>query len=274
MASAKFSIEGSPFSDAGFDVGPESLTVSLQLESGLDVRTCVYQVIATSLGAPALTWPSGPGASFAPDPPSAAVPVTLPAGAHWYAIRCTVNDGQPQVLNGGQLDYSDTAKTRILGVRTPITGLRKILVVETAEYDPTRLWTSAQNQMVDALEGAAAPAGARLVPRNMSSLPQIDPPTDLTRLAVPDSLLIGFGAEEAVEDRTVYLPLAEECSGSMITVIEAYGAGQLRTIAQPGNTLLGIPTGDHYVEPNGAATYICLHPQVADAWWVMHQYIP
>lgn len=152
---AKFKIGTSPSSDRGYD-GAASQTLSFQLEASpaLDVRSCTYELLLLTKNGPALTLSSGGVAT----PPTAAVTCALPSGADVYAfaVRCQTNGGEAIILQDGTKDYSVNTFERIVVVRSTLTGLRKIIVGETLEYDPAFGWTEAINEMIDVIETLSA----------------------------------------------------------------------------------------------------------------------
>jgi len=142
MANAKFTIEGTPSADRGFDA-LSGATVQLQLEDqpSLDVYKCRYYVGKTLNGSLAPTFSGGGLAS----PPNGAVTMTLGPGVWSYEIVCEVNDGVD--INTGR-KVPAYYFSRIVAVRSIGTGTRKIIPGETTEYDPVDGWTSAVNDYV------------------------------------------------------------------------------------------------------------------------------
>jgi hypothetical protein len=153
MSDAKFTVDGSPFADGGADVA-EGATVRLQLEDSpaSDIDSCVYSVFAQSKGAPDLVLSNGGVA----DPATAEVTYVQPAGVHWYGIRCQTNGGAA-IKVAGKDDFTQNTKERIVGVRSPLLSLRKILAGESTQYEPEG-WGGAVDELVDALESVATAA--------------------------------------------------------------------------------------------------------------------
>jgi hypothetical protein len=144
---AKFKIDTSPSSDAGYDA-LESTTLDLQLEASpaLDVATCTYSVFLKTAGAPTPTLSSSGVAS----PPTSIVQLTLGAGVHSYAVMCQTNGGAAVRGPDGKDDWSVNTSIRIVSVRSTA-GLRKIIVGERLEYDPVEGWVSAINELIDSI---------------------------------------------------------------------------------------------------------------------------
>jgi hypothetical protein len=153
---AKFKIEASTSVDGGYDASA-SAVLSLQLEASpaLDVTSCVYSVPLRSSGASAPTLSSSGVAS----PPTSIITLTIGAGSHSYLIKCMTNDGAAVPGPDGKPDFTVNAHYRIVSVRTTSAGLRKIIVGETLQYDPSQGWVDAFNDLVDAVETLALASG-------------------------------------------------------------------------------------------------------------------
>lgn len=135
MASdAKFSVNADPFSNGGFDAtNGQVLTLQLEASPALDILSVTYSVVASSKGAPTLTF-SDPS----PQPPTNPITVTMPAsGVHTYLIAATVQ----------RSDGTDT-KVRAIAIRFA-NGSRKIAASETTQYDDQFGWTDAINRIAE-----------------------------------------------------------------------------------------------------------------------------
>ena len=110
---ARFTIEGSPSSAAGYDATPGG-TIDLQLEASpaLDVRSCVYSILLPTKNAPSLTLPGSGVAS----PPTAAVTMSIPSGVYSFVVRCKTNNGELVTGADGKPTASVNTFDRIVAV--------------------------------------------------------------------------------------------------------------------------------------------------------------
>lgn len=153
----------SPSTDGGCDAAiGDSLTFQLEASPALDVRSCKYEVLLPTKGAPSITLSSSGVAS----PPTAGVTSTMPSGIYSFVVRCQTNGGEPIKVNGRD-DYTINTFERVVAVRAPLSGLKKDIIGETLEYDRVFGWVGNQNDLVDVIEdltvgsitfGAAPPA--------------------------------------------------------------------------------------------------------------------
>lgn len=132
-ASAEFTIEGTPFSDGGFD-RDEGNPVDLQIaDAHVDIWKVQFSVAQLSKNAPAGSFT--PSTGIAPtvgDVVSFDPGAALVAGAPFlFRIRCIVNNGVDR--NGDGVD--EYTKDRIIAIRNSL-GLRAQLQGEQYEYDP------------------------------------------------------------------------------------------------------------------------------------------
>src|SRR5262245_20870687 len=157
MAFADFLIDGSPQSQLGFDA-TAGQTVALTLASApaLDSARVAYSVVIESLDAPAVVFDPPDGR---PATPTGVVKATLPPkGVHSYLFQCEVNEGRNA---RGELDPGFT-RQRIVAIRSPLAGLRKMLPAESTQYD-ARGWSDEQNREVDQVEEALGSIGGNIL---------------------------------------------------------------------------------------------------------------
>lgn len=150
---AEFTIEGTAFDTLGYDATHgQVLDLALEDSTGLDAPRVVYSVVATSDGAPALTFSPSSGI---PTTPTGTVTVTMPgSGAHSYNIQCQVNEGRDST---GRTNREYT-KQRIVAIKSTNLELRKLVPGETTQYSSTG-WTEEQNTAVDAIDAGAGGGG-------------------------------------------------------------------------------------------------------------------
>jgi hypothetical protein len=150
---AEFTIEGTAFDTLGYDAThSQVLDLALEDSTGLDAPRVVYSVVATSDGAPALTFSPSTGI---PTTPTGTVTVTMPgSGVHSYRIQCQVNEGRDST---GRTNREYT-KERIVAIRSTNLELRKLVPGETTQFAAVG-WTEEQNRAVDAIESGAGGGG-------------------------------------------------------------------------------------------------------------------
>lgn len=145
-STAKFTIAGDAYANLGYDA-LKNAELELQLEDqpALDVRSCVYSVVAQSLDAPNIAELGAPGSAGAsPSTPGGALEITMPTTAgHSYLIRCTINGGR----NSLGLHDATYTRERIVAIRDG-TGTRRIVPSESTQYDATNGWTEAVNDAI------------------------------------------------------------------------------------------------------------------------------
>lgn len=158
MSSAKFKIGGTAFATAGYDATAAQV-VDLQLEASpaSDITSCVYSVVQKTKGAAAPVFNPSNGVAATP---TSVVTITMPAsGFESYEVQCQTNGGAAVVGATGRLDdFSVNTKSRIIAVRGPVTGVRKIIPAESTEYSSSG-WTDAQNEEAAALESGFVGGG-------------------------------------------------------------------------------------------------------------------
>ena len=158
MADARFTINGSPSSDRGYDAdASDDLLLELEAPTA-DVYKVQFSAWdpadpdspLASKDAPALGLDPVDGVALSPND---GVLVTLPAvGVHSYTLRARINDGVEAAT--GRVVPEWTFE-RIVSVRSG-NGLRKIIPGESTQYS-ARGWADAQNEEVD--QAAAGGAG-------------------------------------------------------------------------------------------------------------------
>ena len=157
MAFADFLINGSPQSNLGFDaLAGDTLVLQLASAPALDSARVAYSVVIGSLKAPDVVFdpPNGHPAT-----PTGQVKVQLPPkGVHSYLFQCEVNEGRN---TRGELDPEFT-RQRLVGIRSPLAGLRKMLPAESTQYD-ARGWSDEQNREVDQVEEALGSIGGNVL---------------------------------------------------------------------------------------------------------------
>lgn len=152
--SARFTVDGTPSSNRGYDV-PDILTpVALQLESShADITKVQFSLVRASkaMGGDTPSFDNGGLAAPVTDP----VNVTFVdvSAACAYEIQCQVNDGQD--ASGKSIDAYTFR--RIVVVRSPILKLRPYLITERGEYDPTFGNASAFEEVIDTLDHVSDP---------------------------------------------------------------------------------------------------------------------
>jgi hypothetical protein len=150
VSKAKFIIEGTPSSDGGYDASASSsLTLRLEQLPTVGVDTCVFSCPVRTAGAPAPTFTPSSGIA---SPSSAEVELAIGAGVHSYLIKCMTNGGKAEPGADGKPDYGANVSYRIVSVRTTGTGLRKVIVGESFEYNTVEGYFAAFNEMVEKLE--------------------------------------------------------------------------------------------------------------------------
>jgi hypothetical protein len=154
---AEFTISDTEFDTLGYDAThDEVLDLALEDSTGLDAPRVVYSVVASSDGAPALTFSPSTGI---PTTPTGVVTVTMPStGVHSWRIQCQINEGRDST---GRTNREYT-KERIVAIRSSNLELRKLVPGETTQYSSTG-WTEEQNTAVDAIEAGAGGGGLTLV---------------------------------------------------------------------------------------------------------------
>lgn len=151
--SAEFTINDTAFDTLEYDATyDEVLTLQLADATGIDAARVRYFVIASSDGAPALTFSPSTGI---PTVPTGPVTVTMPAdGCHSWIIGCEINEGRD--ANGRtQREYT---KRRGVCIKSSNLELRKWCPGETTEFNVAG-WTAEQNAAVDILDAAGGGGG-------------------------------------------------------------------------------------------------------------------
>jgi hypothetical protein len=143
---AEFTINGTAFDTLEYEAEhDEVLSLTLEDAPGLDAPTVTYSVVIASDGAPALTFSPSTGI---PTTPTGTVTVTMPSsGTHSWRIQCQINNGYD---SSGRWNSTYT-KERIVSIRSPNLGIRKLVPGETTQAHVSG-WTVAQNEMVDAID--------------------------------------------------------------------------------------------------------------------------
>jgi hypothetical protein len=146
MAAADFTINGTPHGNLGYDAEhDEVLELALDAAPGLDVERVKYSIVVASLDAPELAFDPANGI---PTNPTDTVTVTMPSsGVHTYEVQCQVNEGRDAAGRTNR-DYT---RRRIVTIRSPNLGLRKLVPGETTEYSAIG-WTEEQNRAVELLD--------------------------------------------------------------------------------------------------------------------------
>lgn len=155
---ARFTIDGTPSSQGGYDVDPgDAPVLALEASSQLVGRVTfeVHSATAGSpratTGAPTLTLNNGITTGQALDAATPASTVTISAGIpasrapHLWEVRCKVNGG----TNTDGSVNPDYVFSRFIAMRTA-NGRRKIMPSERGEYDTVEAWASAFNEFVEA----------------------------------------------------------------------------------------------------------------------------
>jgi hypothetical protein len=167
---AKFTIDGDPSSNRGYDVDPGA-TPELKLEGtpNVVVRQVTFEVYdpsgstvaRCSKDAPTLTLDNGSetGQSVDAATPSSGVEISagIPAnrgGGHLWEVDCKVNGG---VDADGKVN-PDYVFSRFIALRS-VAGLRKIIPSERDEYS-IETWSEAQNEIIEYLESQTKELGA------------------------------------------------------------------------------------------------------------------
>jgi hypothetical protein len=154
---ARFTIAGvaATPSFTGYDANlGEDLFLQLEQQPPLGVSTCLFTVPFKSEGAPDPVLSN----SGVADPVSAVVTLTITStpGVYAYLVRCQTNGGAVVKDENGVDDPGRNTFERIVVVRSPVNGVRKVIVAERYEYDQAA-WVGALNEIVDAI--AAIEAG-------------------------------------------------------------------------------------------------------------------
>jgi hypothetical protein len=151
---AEFTINGTAFDTLEYEAEhDEVLSLTLEDAPGLDAPTVTYSVVLASDGAPALTFSPSTGI---PTTPTGTVTVTMPSsGTHSWRIQCQINNGYD---SSGRWNSTYT-KERIVSIRSPNLGIRKLVPGETTQAHVSG-WSVAQNEMVDAIDGGIAAVGS------------------------------------------------------------------------------------------------------------------
>jgi len=188
MAFADFLINWSPQSNLGFDaLAGDTLVLELASAPALDSARVAYSVVIGSLKAPDVVFdpPNGHPAT-----PTGQVKVLLPPkGVQSYLFQCEVNEGRNA---RGELD-PDFTRQRLVGIRSPLAGLRKMVPAESTQYD-ARGWSDEQNREVDQVEEALGSIGGNVLAGDgltkLGSTFNIEA-TDGSILVKPDSIGVG-----------------------------------------------------------------------------------
>ncbi|MEE9395195.1 MAG: hypothetical protein V3W41_22110 [Planctomycetota bacterium] len=238
MASnADFTIDGDAHANRGFDaLNSEVLTLQIEDSPALDVRTTVFSVVQKTLGAPdiaELGAVGGAGASPSPNPQDG-LDITMPAaGVQSYIIRCQINGGKD---TGGNT-IAEWTTEREVAIRTS-NNLRKIVPVETDQYDPTYGWTESWNDGIDLLASVVTGTGTD------DHIMLWDGTTD-----AKDSLVSITGAGDLVVDADVVTPIVQQADESV-----GVAGDQLTTHAQNVTTGAGTKTAGPLSMEGGACT--------------------
>lgn len=148
MSTVDFDISGSPSSDRGYDaLNGETLTLTLEASPALDIRSIQYSVQVADGGAPALVFSDSGAPAIPTDPCTTTLPVT---GTRAYLIRAVANGGKDPDGTANP-DYT---RERLVVIRNA-SGLRKMVIAETTQYDGDDGWAAVINDMVDTFGGAA-----------------------------------------------------------------------------------------------------------------------
>lgn len=224
---AEFTINDTAFDTLGHDAS-NSQVLDLELEdsTGLDAPRVVYSVVASSDGAPALTFNPSTGI---PTTPTGTVTVTMPAsGVHSYRIQCQINEGRDST---GRTNREYT-KERIVAIRSENLELRKLVPGETTQYSSTG-WTEEQNAAVDAIDAVGGDSG---------TTEDVD--------ATADTLLLRGAAGEGRVTR-IETPIVRTSSGGDVTLQEGsttYARFRSTTAAaQVGDVRFNATSGHPYV---------------------------
>lgn len=248
---AEFTIEGTAFDTLGYDATHgQVLDLALEDATGLDAPRVVYSVVATSDGAPALTFSPSTGI---PTTPTGTVTVTMPgSGVHSYRIQCQVNEG----YDGNGRTNREYTKERIVAIRSTNLELRKLVPGETTQYSATG-WTQQQNEAVDELDAIGGGSG---------TTEDVEATADTLALRGPDA---------EVKAAWIEAPIVRTTAGGDIAFNEGSTTfGRLRSTdacAQPGDLRFNATTGHPYAYIAGPGEVpllgqtIRFHKSTADA---------
>lgn len=171
MSTAAFDISGSPSTDVGYDAdNSEVLSLSLEDNPAPDIWSLQYSTLQASKDAPALAYSD----SGSPDPVTDPVTTAMSAtGLHAYIIQSQANGGKD--ANGNTV--AAFTKQRLVVIRAG-TGMRKIVVVETTQYDAEHGWEAAINTVIDltkATHNVETLAAAKTLTKDSERFQKLDP---------------------------------------------------------------------------------------------------